>query len=279
MSVTPLSTPSPTARPSRRAARRPGELVGAVLFVLVPVAAVVAWFVLSAGSTNFFLPPLSDILSAFRRLWLFDRVGSDVVPSLVRLAIGYGLSVLLGVGLGLAMGLRPRLHDALNPFVQFLRSLPGPAIIPLAIVVLGLGSTMKVLVIVLTVTWPILLSTVDGVRSQEPAQLEAARAYGIGGRERLRRIVLPAASPRILAGMRTSLAIAIMLMVISEMVAATNGIGYFVLQSQRTFAVNDMWAGILLLGLLGIVLNGLFTLSERRALRWHRERAAAARTS
>jgi ABC-type nitrate/sulfonate/bicarbonate transport system permease component len=89
-------------------------------------------------------------------------------------------------------------------------------------------------------------------------------------------VMLPAASPQIFAGMRTSLSLALILMVISEMVASTNGIGYFVLQSQRTFAIPEMWSGILLLGILGYTLNGAFVLIERRVLRWHRGARASA---
>ena len=88
--------------------------------------------------------------------------------------------------------------------------------------------------------------------------------------------MLPAASPQIFAGMRTSLSLALILMVISEMVASTNGIGYFVLQSQRTFAIPEMWSGILLLGILGYVLNAGFVLIENRVLRWHRGARASA---
>ena len=105
---------------------------------------------------------------------------------------------------------------------------------------------------------------------------ETARAYRIRTGDRLRRILLPAAAPQIFAGMRTSVSLALILMVISEMVASTNGIGYFVLESQRQFDITDMWSGILLLGILGYLLNAIFTLVERRVLRWHRGARASA---
>jgi ABC-type nitrate/sulfonate/bicarbonate transport system permease component len=105
---------------------------------------------------------------------------------------------------------------------------------------------------------------------------ETAKSYGIKGRDRLQRIILPAASPQIFAGMRTSLSLALILLVISEMVASTNGIGFFVLQSQRSFAIPEMWSGILLLGLLGYLLNVVFVLIERRVLAWHRGARASA---
>jgi ABC-type nitrate/sulfonate/bicarbonate transport system permease component len=100
--------------------------------------------------------------------------------------------------------------------------------------------------------------------------------YGIPRRDRLLRVTLPAASPQIFAGMRLSVSLALILMVISEMVASTNGIGFFVLQSQRSFAIAEMWSGILLLGILGYVLNLLFVLAERKALAWHRGAKASA---
>jgi ABC-type nitrate/sulfonate/bicarbonate transport system permease component len=118
----------------------------------------------------------------------------------------------------------------------------------------------------------------DGIGGIEPTLLDTSRVYGIGTRDRIFRVMLPAAAPQIFAGLRTSLSLSLILMVISEMVASTNGIGYFVLKSQRTFAIPEMWSGILLLGILGYVLNLVFVLVERRVLRWHRGARASALT-
>jgi ABC-type nitrate/sulfonate/bicarbonate transport system permease component len=247
------------------------------LQIAVPVVCVALWWAISAGSTNFFFPPLETILKTFRRVWVFDRVGTDALPSVLRLAVGYALAAVVGVGLGVLLAQHRVARAMADPLTHFLRSVPAPVMIPPALVLLGLGSGMKVAVIAFGAVWPILLNTIDGVRAQDPTTLEMARAYGIGGAERLRRIVVPAASPQIFAGLRTSLSIALILMVISEMVASTNGIGNFVLQSHRTFAIPDMWSGILLLGLLGIALSVAFAFVERRALRWHRGARGAAR--
>ncbi|MEV1290629.1 ABC transporter permease subunit [Pseudonocardia sp. NPDC049635] len=124
---------------------------------------------------------------------------------------------------------------------------------------------MKVALIAFVCFWPILLNTVDGVAGVDPTLQETARSYRIPRGEYLRRVVLPSASPQIFAGARVSLSIAVIMMVVSEMVASTEGIGYFVLQSQRTYAITEMWSGIALLALLGYALNGLFLLVERRA--------------
>ena len=246
------------------------------LEITVPILLLVLWGVFSASSDTFYFPPLTDILQKFQELWLFDRVGSDVVPSLERLFMGYAIACLVAVAIGIPLGLNPLLRRATSPIVEFLRAIPPPALLPFAIVVLGVGNTGKVFLIAFVCLWPVLLNTIDGVTGIDPTLRETVRSYGVSGRDRLLRIVLPAASPQIFAGMRTSLSLALILMVISEMVASTNGIGFFVLQSQRSFAIPEMWAGILLLGLLGYALNLIFLLVERRVLAWHRGARASA---
>ncbi len=244
--------------------------LGTALEIAVPVALLVVWGVWSSGSDTYYFPPLTDILDTFADTWLFERVGSDVVPSLVRLGLGYGIACVVAVAAGLALGLSQPLRRALDPSVQFLRSIPPPALLPFGILVLGVGTSMKVFIIAFVCVWPVLLNTVDGVAGVDPTLRETAESYAIGRRDRILRVILPAAAPQIFAGMRTSLSLALILMVISEMVASTNGIGYFVLQSQRSFAIPEMWSGILLLGILGYLLNVVFLLIERRVLRWHR---------
>jgi ABC-type nitrate/sulfonate/bicarbonate transport system permease component len=246
------------------------------LEVTVPLLALVLWGLLSANSGTYYVPPLTEILETFADTWLFEQVGSDVVPSLLRLGAGFLIAVALGIGTGLLMGMSRRARIAAAPIVEFLRAIPPPALLPFAILVIGVGNSMKVFIIAFVCLWPILLNTVDGVRGIDPTLDDTTRVYGISRRDRIWRVMLPAATPQIFAGMRTSLSLALIMMVISEMVASTNGIGYFVLQSQRTFAIPEMWAGILLLGILGYVLNGGFMLIERRVLKWHRGARASA---
>jgi ABC-type nitrate/sulfonate/bicarbonate transport system permease component len=253
--------------------RRPVLLA---LEVLVPIAVIAIWALWSASSTSFYFPPVTKILASFQDTWLFSRVGSDVVPSLVRLALGYVIATAIAVPAGIALGLSPTARRASAPIVEFLRAIPPPALIPFGIVVMGVGNTMKVFIIVAVCVWPVVLNTIDGVRGVDPQLIETSRAYAIGMRDRIRSVVVPAALPQVFAGMRTALSLAVILMVISEMVASTNGIGYFVLESQRTFAIPEMWSGIILLGLLGYVLNVLFGAVEARVLRWHRGARSAA---
>jgi ABC-type nitrate/sulfonate/bicarbonate transport system permease component len=246
------------------------------LEITVPILLLAIWGVWSSGSDTYYFPPLTDIFKTFADTWLFERVASDVVPSLVRLALGYGIACAVAVAAGLALGLSRPLRRATDPIVQFLRSIPPPALLPFGILVLGVGTSMKVFIIAFVCLWPVLLNTIDGVAGVDPTLRETASVYDIAPRDRILRVTLPAAAPQIFAGMRTSLSLALILMVISEMVASTNGIGYFVLQSQRSFAIPEMWSGILLLGILGYVLNVIFLLVERRVLRWHRGSRASA---
>jgi len=246
------------------------------LEITVPLLLLVLWGLLSANSDTYYFPPLTDILETFMDTWVFERVQSDVVPSLTRLALGYGIACVVAITVGLALGLSRPLRRATDPIVQFLRAIPPPALLPFGILVLGVGNSMKIFIIAFVCLWPVLLNTIDGVAGVDPTLRETARVYDIGAVDRVLRVTLPAAAPQIFAGMRTALSLALILMVISEMVASTNGIGYFVLQAQRSFAIPEMWSGILLLGILGYVLNAVFLLAERRVLRWHRGSRASA---
>jgi ABC-type nitrate/sulfonate/bicarbonate transport system permease component len=252
------------------------RVLEAGLEITVPLLVLVVWGLLSAGSESFYFPPLTSILSTFADIWLFERVGSDVVPSLVRMGLGYSAAVLIAVVVGVSLGLMRRGRLVAGPIVEFLRSIPPPALLPFAILVFGTGTDMKVFIIAFVCLWPILLNTIDGVTGVDPALRETTRVYGVNTIDRIRLVVMPAAAPQIFAGMRTSLSLALILMVISEMVASTNGIGYFVLQAQRSFDIPEMWSGIFVLGILGYALNAGFVLVERRVLRWHRGARASA---
>ncbi len=245
--------------------------LGLVLEIAVPVVLVALWWMTSSKSTSFAFPPLSDIVGQFFELWIFDRVGSDVIPSLLRFAAGFSISCVLGVAGGLILSSNVLLYRLFDPPLQFIRAVPPIVFLPVFLFLLGVGDLMKIVLIIFGAVWPVLLNTVTGVRSLEPVLRDTCYAYRIPRRNRFLHVILPAISPNVMAGMRTALAIAFILMVVSEMVAATNGLGYFVVQSQRSYAIADMWAGILLLGILGFTLNAAFSALERRVLYWHHD--------
>lgn len=227
-----------------------------------------AWIYL-AGDPGYAWTSIPSMLTAFKDAWLFDRVASDVVPSLIRLTLGFGAAVGGGVVIGAVLGSSRVARMLAQPIVSFLRSVPPVALLPLSITLFGIDTAQKVLIIAFVCIWPIVLNVADGIVELDATMMDTATAYRQQGLDRLRLIVLPAITPRLFAGMRVSLSMAILLLVTSEMVAASSGIGFFVWQAQLTFSIPDMWAGILLLGLLGYLLNGALRLVERRACRWY----------
>jgi ABC-type nitrate/sulfonate/bicarbonate transport system permease component len=246
------------------------RLVRNVSFALgLPVLLVVLWGLWSTGSTNRFLVGPIPILEAFRETWIGPAFVDDVLPSLYRLALGIAASIVVGVGAGVVIGRLRRLRETLEPTLEFFRAIPPPVLIPVAMLLLGITDTMKVVVIVSGAVWPILLNTIDGVRATDSVMTETADSFRIPRWERLWLVVLPAASPRIMTGVRQALSVALILMVISEMFASSSGLGYRIAYFQRNYLVAEMWSGILLLGLIGVFLAAVFGLVERRVLRWY----------
>jgi ABC-type nitrate/sulfonate/bicarbonate transport system permease component len=170
---------------------------------------------------------------------------------------------------GLMMGASRLVYYLLEPITEILRPIPSPAYVPIAILFLGIDDEMKIFMIAFATFFPVLLNTYSGVRSVDPVQLQTARTFGVKGRKLLWQIVVPSASPYIFTGMRISLAVALIVMVISEMVAASNGIGYFVLAAQRGFKIREMFAGVVMLAVIGYTLNRIFLAVENRVLAWH----------
>jgi ABC-type nitrate/sulfonate/bicarbonate transport system permease component len=239
-----------------------------VLALALPALLFALWWVVSDDSKSFYAPPLRTILAAFGPTWA-PRWTGDVVPSIARLAIGYAGAVVLGVGLGVPLGARPRLRAVLEPALELFRAIPPPALVPVFRLLFGTGTAMKLLVIVSGAVWPILLNTVEGVRAIDDVLADTCRCYGITGARRLRVLTLRAASPQIVTGMRQALSIAIILMVISEMFASSSGLGFAIVGFQRGFSIPEMWSGVLLLGVLGFALSLGFRAFEAVALRWY----------
>ncbi|TAN15473.1 MAG: ABC transporter permease [Rhizobiaceae bacterium] len=236
---------------------------------LLPVVLAGTWWFASAGSQSFYFPPLSSILSTFATVWLSPRLLHDVLPSLVRLFTGYLVAAIIAVAIGCPLGLSPRGRAYAEPVLEFLRAVPPPVLVPVLMLFAGIGTTMKVLVIISGCIWPILLNTVEGVRGLDGELDNITRSYRFGRLARLTHFILPGASPQIFAGLRQSLSIGIILMVISEMFAASNGIGFTIVQFQRGFAIPEMWSGIILLSLIGFVLSLVLGRVERNVLKWY----------
>ncbi|HJX78353.1 ABC transporter permease [Glutamicibacter sp.] len=245
------------------------------LMLWLPIAILALWWFGSAGSQNVYSPPLETILQVFARDWLGERFITDALPSIGKFIAGFLLAGLGGILLGLMIGMSRWLGAALDPLIQFFRAIPPPALLPVALLLFGIGTTMNIAVIVAGSIWPVLLNTIDGVRALDPQVVDMTRSYRLSRTQRIFKVLLPAAAPQIFAGLRVTLQLAIILIVVSEMFASTAGIGFYVLNSQQFFAVPETWAGTIVLGLLGYVATAIFVLIERRVISWHHGMYAA----
>ncbi len=215
------------------------------------------------------VPAPSRILGIFWQLVASGQIPMQILLSMKRALAGYFLAAAIFIPLGIVMGLNRSVYRLLEVIIEMLRPVPPPVIIPAAMLIFGLEDEMKIFVILFSCAWPILLNTIDGVRNLDWVLLNTARTFGLSRAKTIWQIVLPAASPQIITGMRVSLPIMLILVVISEMVGSTDGIGYFILDSQRRFKVAQMYAGMLSLAMLGYALNQLFDLLHRKLLSWH----------
>ena len=230
----------------------------------------VAWQLLADArliSPIFFPSPLRalDVLRhrlADGSLWL------PLVATSLRMIIGWLLASVIGIAFGAAIGSSRLARDLLDPKVESIRPLPASAVIPVAILFLGLSNAMSVAVIAFGAIWPVLLASVHGFSSVSSELTNVLQALGFGRRDFLRKIAFPSAPPEIVAGLRVSLAQALILAVVTEMQSSLPGLGWEIFSAQRFYRSPDLYAGLLLLALLGFVANHLIILLEWRVLRW-----------
>jgi ABC-type nitrate/sulfonate/bicarbonate transport system permease component len=257
------------------------KVVSAAQRWLVFLGAVGLWELATHWSHDPYFPPPSEIAKMGKELWfsgpasdlfLTKAWSEDIVPSISRILGGWLIAVVIGVSLGTALGRSKTGMDYVGPIFAFMRAIPPPTLIPVFLLLFGIDNEMKIATIVFGSVWPILLNTVDGVRSVDAVQTDTARSFRTPRHRWITLVVLPAALPKIFAGLRLSLSIAVLLMVISELVGKTGGIGNQLVFSQRSFDFTMMWAWIVLLGVLGYVLNNLLLIVERRMLDWQPSR-------
>lgn len=234
----------------------------------VPLAAAIAIGVYTTLAGSLYLPGPLELWERFAAWWP-QGWSQDLLPSVRNILIGFALSVILGVCVGMALGSIRVLRELALPCVDFIRAIPSAAIVPCLLLIFGFAPATRILIVVLGAVWPILLGTMDGVMSTDPRQRDVARAYRVPRFQRFFRISLPAAAPSILAGVRVSLAVSVVVVVVSEMFGSTNGLGYFIIDSQRQFDIAGVWVGTILFALIGYLLNTAFAVVQKRLLRWH----------
>jgi ABC-type nitrate/sulfonate/bicarbonate transport system permease component len=268
--------------------RRHRQLASVVQRWIALICLLGVWEVAARSAHDVHFPPPTKIAQQGFELWFTGPASQlfltktwfdDIGPSLARALGGWLLAAVIGIVLGTALGRSRTGMDYVGPIFAFIRTIPPVTLIPVFLVLFGIYTEMKLATIIFGTVWPILLNTVDGVRSVDPLQADTARSFRTPRHRWILYVVLPAALPKIFAGLRLSLSIALLLMVVSELVGRTSGIGYQLIFAQRQFDFTIMWAWIVLLGILGYALNALLLMVERRVLGWqpsrHTERSLA----
>jgi ABC-type nitrate/sulfonate/bicarbonate transport system permease component len=229
---------------------------------VVLVVGVLLWQLWASAHHSPFFPPPSTIGDRMYHLWfsgpashvfLTPNATSNLLPSIWRTLAGLAIATVVGVPLGVAIGRSRAVSEYLEPLLQFGRALPVVTLAPVFLVLFKIGNQMEVATIAFGTVWPILLNTIDGASSVDPVQVETADAL-----------------PKIFTGFRLSLSLALILMVFSELVGSSNGIGYEMLNAQNSFDIVELWCTIVLLGILGYLLNAILSGVQRQLLAWHR---------
>jgi ABC-type nitrate/sulfonate/bicarbonate transport system permease component len=229
-----------------------------------------AWELAARGAPQlqFYFPPLSRVFFALVGAVQSGAIISHLTVTVGRFLESYLLSAAIGVALGIVLGYFRLVHELFETLIEFLRPMPSVAIIPVAILMLGIGDSMILAVTIYATIWPILINTIDGVRHIEQVLIQTGRTFGLSRRRILWQVILPAASPYIVTGLRIGLSIALILVTTAEMIAGSKGLGFFILDEERSMNSGNMYAGIIVVAALGYALNRLFLAVEARALKW-----------
>ncbi|MGY3606415.1 MULTISPECIES: ABC transporter permease [unclassified Bradyrhizobium] len=215
-----------------------------------------------------FLPPFSEVIAAGWQLAQSGELYDDVTASLLRALSGFLISVVLVVPLGLAVGWYARLGDLLNQTIEICRNTAPLALLPVFILLLGIGEVSKVTMVIYSCAWPLLLNTIAAVKQVDPLLIKSARTMGATPQQLFRKVILPAALPTIFVGIRLASAAAMLVLVASEMVGAKAGLGYLIIYSQYSFLIPQMYFGILGITVIGLTFNAILEALERRFMRW-----------
>lgn len=273
----PARVVAPTAAPAEPAIPTvplPGRLLGLgrrVLHRTAALALLAALWELAprAGLVDrVFLPPLSEVLVGWTELLRTGQLAEHVGASLTRSLTGLGLAVLTAVPLGLLIGWYRPLADLLSPLLEVFRNTAALALLPVFVLILGLGETSKIALVLYACSWPILLNTIAGVKGVDPLLVRSARSMGLNHLRLFQKVILPAAVPTIFTGVRLAGAYSILVLVAAEMVGAKAGLGYLINYAQYNFAIPDMYSGIITISAIGLLVNQLLVALERRFSTW-----------
>ena len=235
--------------------------------VLVVLGCLLLWeFIPRSGNTVIFFPPFSRVAIALGNGIVDHSILYHAGVSIWRALLGMACACLLAIPIGVVLGRYQSLYRLVEPIVEFFRPMPSAAVIPVAILFLGIGAGMKVFVVSFGATWPLLVSTIYAVRDTDPILIKTSKTFRLTATEELFSVVLPASLGAILSGFRISVAVSLILTVTVEMIAGNDGLGYLILDAERSFAFPMMYAGIMTVGIVGVCISLLVKWIERRLL-------------
>lgn len=239
--------------------------------LIVPVAFLVVWELVGRSMADqTILPRASVVAQALVSSMLSGEVWPHLAVSLRRVATGYGLAVLIGIPLGMLIGAYRLADHLIDPLLQVLRPIPGLALMPLLLVIVGLGDKMIVSIVVYAAVFPIIVNTAAAVRSVDRIYSDVSRTFGVGGLALLREVVLPASMPGIFVGLRTGLTFAWMSIIGAELIGTLRGIGYLITYYQKLFIVDKVVVCMVLIGVIGFALDRILRAIADRVLVWQR---------
>lgn len=267
------AVPATEQAPSRNAVGRPGRFAAYQPLGIGTAAVVIflaAWQIVASAHVMpaLFLPAPTDILDAYRQMFQTPEIWIDLQTSGSEVLYGFGLAIVIGLPLGIAMGWYKPIRYALDPFVAFFYSTPRIALTPLMVIWLGIGIWSKVAVIFLGAFFPIAINTMAGIRNLDPLLLRAARSFGAKDTQIFRTIALPGTVPFILTGIRLGVGHALIGVVVAELIAAQYGIGKLMLDSFDVFNMPTGFAALILIAVTGVVLTFVIQRVERRFDAW-----------
>lgn len=238
-----------------------------------PIVLLIVWELIARARLvdPFLVPAPSTVLFALGNMLWSLELPINLYVSLTRIVAGFAIAVTLSVAIGMLMARNSTAEIILDPLVELIRPVSPLAILPLAILWFGIGEASKIFLVALACSFPIILNTYSGVRSIDVNFLRAARSLGASNGEILRRIVLPGCLPQTFTGIRIAWGIALIVIVAAEMIGGQSGIGYMILDAQQTFRVERVFAGIIAIGVLGVVTDLGFRYLRSYVLPWHRE--------
>jgi NitT/TauT family transport system permease protein len=215
-----------------------------------------------------FVTPLGRVLATWWQLLRSGVLWQQTEPSLVRIGVGFGAAIVVGIPLGAAIAWYRSVRETTTPVLEIFRNTAPLAILPVFTLILGIGNITKIVIVGYACLFPILLNTISGISNVDEQLMRTARVLGLSPVATFRKVALPAALPTIFTGIRISGAASVMVLIAAEMVGATAGLGYFINASEQNYQVPDMYAGILTITLLGLLVNYGLLLLEKRLSGW-----------